>query len=89
LNAYLTWHDHPFGKTQSLVAIVGKCLTIDNSFEDLRKAATTITPYSVTTRYPGDISEVPKNEAEEAIGLGHFVWEFVTSMLPSDTHSNT
>ena len=89
LKAYLTWHDQPFGKTHSLVALVGICLSIDNTFEDLRKAATTLTPYAVTTRYPGDLPEVPRSEAEEAISLAHFVWDFVTKMLPSETHPNT
>jgi HEPN domain-containing protein len=86
LKAYLTWYDQSFGKTHSLVALIGICLDIDKSFEDLRKAATTLTPYAVTTRYPGDLPEIPKSEAEEAIRLAHFVWDFVTNMLPSDTH---
>ena len=89
LKAYLTWHDQSFGKTHSLVALVAICLSIDTSFGDLREAATTLTPYAVITRYPGDLPEIPRNGAEEAIRLAHLVWDFVTDKLPPDTYPNT
>jgi HEPN domain-containing protein len=58
LKAYLTWRDEPFEKTHSLVALVSKCLPIEPSFESLRLAAVTLTPYAVTFRYPGELPEL-------------------------------
>ena len=48
LKAYLTWRDEPFEKTHSLVALVGKCLPFDTSFEALRAAD------ALTARYPAE-----------------------------------
>jgi HEPN domain-containing protein len=86
LKAYLTWRDQPFEKTHSLVALVGKCLTFDPAFEALRLAATTLTPYAVTFRYPGELPELSVEEAEQAIKLARQVWDFGLDRLPAETH---
>jgi HEPN domain-containing protein len=82
LKAYLTWQDRPFEKTHSLVALVGMCLEFDQEFEVLRTAATTLTPYAITTRYPGDLPEISSEEATEAFKLAHDTLEFVLERLP-------
>jgi HEPN domain-containing protein len=64
LKAYLTWQDEPFEKTHSLVVLVSKCLPFEPAFETLRLAATTLTPYAVTFRYPGGLPELTAEEAE-------------------------
>lgn len=84
LKAYLTWHDEPFEKTHSLVALVAKCLPFDASFESLRTAATSLTPYSVASRYPGDLPELTEAEAQEALALTHEAWDFILERLPSE-----
>ena len=84
LKAYLTWRDEPFEKTHSLVALVGKCLPFDAAFQALRTAATTLTPYAVASRYPGDLVELTEAEAKEAVELGRQVQEFVMKRLPSE-----
>jgi HEPN domain-containing protein len=85
LKAYLTWRDEPFEKTHSLVALVAKCLALDPSFADLRTAATTLTPYAVDSRYPGDLPELTEAEAREALMLARQVWDFVLQRLPPET----
>lgn len=84
LKAYLTWRDEPFEKTHSLVALVAKWLAWDPSFEELRTAATTLTPYAVASRYPGDLPELTEAEAQEALTLARQVWDFVLQRLPSE-----
>lgn len=84
LKAYLTWRDEPFEKTHSLVALVAKCLPFDVSFEALRAAATTLTPYAVASRYPGDLPELTEAEAQEALALAREVWDFVSERLPPE-----
>ena len=84
LKAYLTWRDEPFEKTHSLVALVAKCLQFDASFETLRAAATTLTPYAVASRYPGDLPELTEAEAQEALALAREVWDFVLERLPPE-----
>jgi HEPN domain-containing protein len=84
LKAYLTWRNEPFEKTHSLVALVGKCLPFDTAFQSLRTAATTLTPYAVTSRYPGDVAELTATEAKEALELARQVQELVLKLLPSE-----
>jgi HEPN domain-containing protein len=86
LKAFLTWHDEPFEKTHSLVALVGKCLPYDQEFQKLREAAVTLTPYAVAFRYPGDLPELSHQEAEDAFSLAQFVWDSIINKLPSDTN---
>jgi len=84
LKAYLTWREKPFEKTYSLVALVALCLPFENHFETLRQAATTLSPYAATIRYPGDLPNITKEEATEAIRLVKQILEFVVEHLPSD-----
>jgi HEPN domain-containing protein len=85
LKAYLTWQEEPFEKTHSLVALVGKCLAIDQEFQTLREAAVNLTPYAVSYRYPGDYAEVSKREAEKAYDQANGIWKFLISKLPPET----
>lgn len=84
LKAYLTWIEQPFEKTHSLVALVGLCLKVDADFSGLRTATTTLTPYAVTTRYPGDFPELSRKEAQEAISFAQHILDFVTPRLPTE-----
>ncbi len=84
LKAYLTWRDEPFEKTHSLVALVGKCLPLDKSFEQLRTAATTLLPYAVALRYPGERSELTESEAKQALALVRELWDFVLERIPPE-----
>ena len=84
LKAYLTWLDEPFEKTHSLVALVGTCLKHTPDFDELRKAATTLTPYAVITRYPGDLPEISNQEARDALELARQVWRFILDRLPEE-----
>jgi HEPN domain-containing protein len=81
LKAYLTARERPFGRTHSLVALVAQCSELDPAFEGLRQAATTLTPYAVTLRYPGDMPDVSHVEAVEALQLAEQVIDAVEQAL--------
>ena len=85
LKAYLAWREVPVERTHSLVALVGKCLPFDNTFEDLRLAATSLTPYAVAARYPGSLPGLSHEEALEALSMARQVWNFVEDRLPPET----
>jgi len=82
LKAYLTWHEQPFEKIHSLVALVGMCLKFSSSFDALRTAATNLTPFAVTTRYPGNLPDISAQEAREALDQARQIWNFVLARLP-------
>jgi HEPN domain-containing protein len=84
LKAYLTRQERPFEKTHSLVALVSHCLQFDGSFNQLRQAAVTLTPYAVIFRYPGDLPELSKDDADQAISFAKQMWNFVINRLPPE-----
>ena len=84
LKAYLTWVEKPFEKIHSLVALVGMCLEFSSEFDLLRQAATTLTPYAVATRYPGDVPEISLDEAKSSVALAHQIWDFIIVRLPGE-----
>lgn len=87
LKAYLTWQEEPFERTHSLVALVGKCRRFNTDFDTLRDAATTLTPYAVTTRYPGELPEISSEEAVDAVAKARQIWEFILTQLPEDVRT--
>ena len=86
LKAYLSWQERPFERTHSLVALVGMCLKFSSDFDVLRTAATNLTPYAVTTRYPGDLPDISAQEAREALILARQIMDFVLDRLPKEFH---
>jgi HEPN domain-containing protein len=82
LKGYLTWQEKPFEKTHALVALVGICIQFDDSFDQLRLAATTLSPYAVITRYPGDIPDISITDAQEAFTLAQTSYQFILAKLP-------
>ena len=86
LKAYLTWQEQPFEKTHSLVALVGMCLEFNADFDRLRAAATSLSPFAVTTRYPGDLPEISAEDARDTLVQAPSIWEFILAHLPAETH---
>jgi hypothetical protein len=74
--------EQPFEKTHSLVALVGMCQAFNKSFDNLRTVAITLTPYAVSTRYPGDLAEISSEEATEAYQLAKQAIQFIKEQLP-------
>ena len=87
LKAYLTLNEHSFEKTHSLVALVGMCLKFDREFDALRYAATTLNPYAVTTRYPGDLPDISAQEARDSLDQAQLIWNFVLMRLPEEAQN--
>src|SRR5688572_16796214 len=55
LKAYLAWRNEPFRRTHDLQELVEQCVGLSPEFASLRAAATLLSPYAWTTRYPGDV----------------------------------
>ena len=50
----------------------------------LRSAATILTPYAITTRYPGDLPDISNQEASEALDFAQQTWWFILDRLPEE-----
>ena len=82
LKAYLTLKNTPFLKVHVLSVLVEQCMQSDPSFAELLDIADLLTPYAVAFRYPGDVLEPAREDAQEALDAAGEVMDFVLSRLP-------
>jgi HEPN domain-containing protein len=66
LKAYLLWHRVDFPYTHNLSALLELCEQHAEWPRTLRDAEE-LTPYAITTRYPGEDEQVTRNEAQRTI----------------------
>lgn len=73
LKAFLAWYDEPFRKTHNLEELGRQVAAFDPSLRALVGRAGTLTEYAWKFRYPGELNEPPREEAEGALALAR--WE--------------
>jgi len=84
IKAYLTWHQiefpkiHVFGELLDLVAIK------NGELAEALSPVTSLNPYGVEVRYPGDAPEPTRDQAESALALARDVRDAIIKELPSD-----
>lgn len=81
---FLFWHDVPFRKTHNLRELGEACGALDSSLRPLAERAEDLTPFAWLFRYPGDLEEPPREEAEAALALAGEVYEAVLARLPEE-----
>lgn len=80
LKAYLVFHSEDFPYTHNirrLLKLCGKFATWPQNLNDAEE----LTPYAITTRYPGEDKEVTQAEAESAIDIARKVRDRVRTEL--------
>jgi len=82
LKALLTWHGVEFPKTHSLGELLDLLATVDATLAAGLASATSLNPYGVEVRYPGDLPEPDAAEARAALGLAKKVRDAVKGSLP-------
>ncbi|MBI4833104.1 MAG: HEPN domain-containing protein, partial [Candidatus Lindowbacteria bacterium] len=73
LKAFLTWHQIEFPKTHIFGELLDLISPIDRGLADSIKDVTKLNPYGVEVRYPGDIPEPSRAQAEDALMLARVV----------------
>ena len=82
IKAYLTYRDLAFEKTHNLVALSARCMPLEPGFAQWEEVAATLTPYATEFRYPGDVLEPERGEAEQAHAAAEAFVNFVIQLLP-------
>lgn len=77
IKGFLVLHGKQFEKTHQLPYLLDVCITIDNSFESLKEYMFYLTRFYIETRYPGNIPEFNKNEAEKALSAALEIKKFI------------
>ncbi len=82
LKAYLIFHYVDFPYTHNISRLLELCDEhTSTNWTDELKIAEELTPFAITTRYPGQDEEVSREEAEEAIHIAERVREVVRKVL--------
>jgi HEPN domain-containing protein len=81
LKAYLTWHQVEFRKTHDLGELLDIIADIDSSLATALQDVTALNPYGVDFRYPGDIPEISRGDAEQAVVLAEKVQDAIVAAL--------
>lgn len=84
LKAFLTYHDIEFEKTHDLTELLGVCVTVEPTFGSWRRVAEELTPYAVQFRYPTDVLEPERSEAEDALEHAQSFIDFISGLLPEE-----
>jgi HEPN domain-containing protein len=84
LKGYLSWHDHPFGRTHDLAAIGGLCVANDATLEAVCQRADRLSVFAWAFRYPGDPEEPTRTEVEGALALAREAYEAMLAKLPPE-----
>ena len=72
-----------FQRTHNLVALLAVCAQLEPRFDQWEEVATTLTPYATEFRYPGDVLEPEREEAEWALAGAEAFLSFIVGLLPA------
>ena len=84
LKAFLAYHDILFEKTHDLIELLALSNVEEAAFEQWREVAEELTPYAVQFRYPGDVLEPSKSDAEAALQHAQAFVNFIFGLLPDE-----
>ena len=83
LKSYLVMRAADFPFTHNIARLLELCSRSGLQVEAIRNAEE-LTPYAITTRYPGEEEEVSKDEAASAIGIARNVRQLVRDALAKE-----
>ena len=75
--AFLTWHQIEFPKTHDLELLLNLMAAADSALAASIAEVAALNPYGVDIRYPGDIPEITREDAEVAVRLADRVNEAI------------
>jgi HEPN domain-containing protein len=84
LKAFLVWQAIPFERVHNLTYLLDLCVSKEVGWVSLRERAESLTPYAVEARYPGELLDVDRAEAADALESARAVWNFVLGLLPEE-----
>lgn len=84
LKAFLAWHDTPFRKTHNIEEIGAACAQIDATFAEVVGEAAPLSEYAWKFRYPGEVEDPSRAEAEAALTIAREVYAVVLARLPEE-----
>lgn len=83
LKAYLVLSNVDFPYTHNIARLLELCMP-KRQWVEMLSDAENLTPYAITTRYPGEDEEVTREEAERAIDIAAKVRDIVSAAVAEE-----
>lgn len=83
MKAYLVFHSVDFPYTHNIARLLELCAE-KSSWPDTIRDSEELTPFAITTRYPGEDEEVTKEEAIRAIEIASNVRDAVRKVMKQE-----
>ena len=80
----MAYHDILFEKIYDLTELLDLTLAQERAFEQWREVAQEITLYAVQFRYPCDVLEPSKSDAETALRHTQAFVDFILDLVPGE-----
>ena len=81
LKAYLVYFDLDIVKTHDLATLIKKLSEKDKTISGFIEAASILTPYAISARYPDDFEPISADEAKEAYKLAEQTKNYIQSKI--------
>lgn len=81
LKGFLVYSEREFEKIHAIPRLLELCAEIEPAFSSLKETASTLMPFYVGPRYPGDLSQFTFADAERALGAAKKIKAFVLEKL--------
>lgn len=81
LKGYLVYNEKELFKIHDLDKLVVFCEEVDNSFNDIKEQAKSLSDFYISTRYPGDYPEFIWTQAEKAFVSADKIKKFVLEKI--------
>lgn len=79
--AYLVYFDLDIIKTHDLTTLINKLSNADGEVIKFIEAATVLTPYAISVRYPDDFELISDEELKEAYKLAEEIKNYIQSKI--------
>jgi HEPN domain-containing protein len=86
IKGFLVWHQERFKKEHDIRYLVNLALKKDPTLKSKIDEATTLNPFAVTFRYPGEEEELSIKDVLQAIAIAKDLYEEILLRLPKEIH---
>lgn len=86
IKGFLVWHQERFKKDHDIRYLGDLALKYDLSLKKVIEEATSLNPFAVTFRYPGEPEELSAEDVEEALKIAETLFNEILARLPKDVH---
>jgi HEPN domain-containing protein len=84
IKGFLVLHDQIFPRTHDLRLLLQLAIVVNPDCQQYQEASELLTPYATEFRYPSDVMQPTEEELQEALEKAEEIFNFITSLLPSD-----